>query len=144
MEIKLDFNENEIDMLSHTISASFVLNQKDRFSDLNSGKDLAEIIKYEKENISDEPIKSPMSKKQYDAIRQPKSTLYYINDFVSAKIFATYKENELYKQMQKKLNRIICLPQRKKASNYKCYILSDEVDMATSQWGVWVPEPFRA
>tara|TARA_E500000305_G_scaffold89565_2_gene76640 strand:+ start:526 stop:864 length:339 start_codon:yes stop_codon:yes gene_type:complete len=112
MEIKLDFNENEIDMLHHTRSASFVLNQKDRFFDLNSGKDLAEIVKYEKDNTI-----------SYDGKTKPKATLYYLDNFVSAKIFATYTS---------------------KKYDCKCYILLDEVDMATSQWVVWVPEPFRA
>ena len=52
MEIKLDFDENEIDMLYHTRSWSIVAKHENRFSDLEQGN-LAKIVKYEKVNGSD-------------------------------------------------------------------------------------------
>ena len=46
MEIKLDFDENEIDMLYHTRSWSIVAKHENRFADLEQGN-LAKIVKYE-------------------------------------------------------------------------------------------------
>ena len=110
MEIKLDFNENEIDMLYHTRNWSIVAKHENRFSDLEQGN-LAKIVKYEKDNTI-----------SYDGKTKPKATLYYLDNFVSAKIFATYTS---------------------KKYDCKCYILIYE-KVNGSDWVVWVPEPFRA
>jgi hypothetical protein len=104
MEIKLGFNDEEIEHLCHTGSWSFVSHQKDRFSDLNDGKDISAIVEYEKNNIVD--YYSPNGE------TYSKSQLRSTDGFLSAKVYATYHS--------------------KKYSN--CYILSDEATGEWCVW----------
>ena len=104
MEIKLDFNDEEIEYLCHTGSWSFVSLQKDRFFDLNDGKDISAILEYEKNNVVD--YYSPNGE------TYSKSQLRSTDNFLSAKVYATYHS--------------------KKYIN--CYILSDEVTGEWCVW----------
>ena len=104
MKIKLDFNDEEIEYLCHSGSWSFVSLQKDRFFDLNDGKDISAIIEYEKNNVVD--YYSPNGE------TYSKSQLVFVGSFLDAKVYATYHS--------------------KKYSN--CYILSDEATGEWCVW----------
>ena len=132
MEIKLDFNDEEIEYLCHSGSWSFVSLQKDRFSDLNDGEDISAIIEYEKNNVVD--YYSPNGE------TYSKSQLRFASSFLDAKVYATHyskkygiaRQNKLYDEA--KAQGLI----GRKFKISKCYILSDE---ATGEWCVWIPEP---
>ena len=104
MEIKLNFNDEEIEYLCHSGSWSFVSLQKDRFFDLNDGKDIDVIVEYEKNNVVD--YYSPNGE------TYSKSQLRFASSFLDAKVYATHYS--------------------KKYS--KCYILSDEATGEWCVW----------
>jgi len=104
MEIKLDFNDEEIEYLCHSGSWSFVSLQKDRFFDLNDGEDISAIIEYEKNNVVD--YYSPNGE------TYSKSQLRFASSFLDAKVYATHYS--------------------KKYGN--CYILSDEATGEWCVW----------
>tara|TARA_R110001592_G_scaffold227571_1_gene483837 strand:- start:40 stop:384 length:345 start_codon:yes stop_codon:yes gene_type:complete len=91
MEIKLDFNDEEIEYLCHSGSWSFVSLQKDRFSDLNDGEDISAIIEYEKNNVVD--YYKP------DAETYSRSQLRVADNFLDAKVYHAYhskKHNDCF------------------------------------------------
>ena len=79
MEIKLDFNEENINYMWHTGSKSFVSAQLTRFA--GESKDIAEIIKYELAHPKDENPNGASSEA---------ACLRFCDTYLEAKIYQSY------------------------------------------------------